>query len=150
MDYPNYSANTPAGNYSFNLPSFQSMFGQSMPDLLQMLSRLRIEGQQPQLSEAGRQFDVSNTLANTQERNKYDYMNALFRNQVDQQNFEKAPIQGSYLWNKQLFDTANMARGLGGGGGFSPKKGIAPEFDPLRAGWGGMSGGVVKPTGYFG
>lgn len=51
------------GSYSASIPSFQQIMGSSFPDLATLLSGLRTQSQlavqAPQLSEAGRQFDVT-------------------------------------------------------------------------------------------
>lgn len=83
-------------DYSYKIPSFQDFTGQSLPDLLSMLSGMKTnfnsqryghesDLQAKQIGEQGREFDASTNFGREQEGNKYRYLDELLRFDRDKQ-----------------------------------------------------------------
>jgi hypothetical protein len=101
------------------LPSFDSIFGRSPTDLLSFVSGLRDNSSNQryahendllnrQLGEQGRQYNLSNQLAQSQEKNKYHYLDQeLGLRDRQQANQDMLARQNSF---KNTYDMWNKAR----------------------------------------
>lgn len=83
----NYGAETPYGNYSFNIPSFSSLFGSSPTDLLSQIASLK----------------------SNQKREDYGYQSGLLGQQLKEQGNEAGLVNNQVM--QRLANELNLGQG---------------------------------------